>query len=467
MEAWQEACMAITISSMPNHDSLFHTAERQRFEQVLPLAVRMRPTSLNEFVGQEHIIGPGKLLTRMLQAGRMTSLLLCGPPGVGKTTLASLIAKTTDAAFKALSAPSASVADLRQILCQARDLLLAQGRRTILFIDEVHRFNRTQQDVLLDDTESGVIILIGATTENPYFAINSPLLSRSTVLRLQPLSAAQIMQILDRALADKQRGLGIYHVVTDRDALEYIANASDGDARAALTALEIAVLSQAGQGKAPVHLDLELARQSMQHKTVHYDRTGDTHYDLASALQKSIRGSDPDATVYWLACMVAGGEDLRFIARRIAICAAEDVGNADPMATVLASAAIQVCEFVGPPEAHLVLAQAAIYVACAPKSNASAVAIWQALEDVKKRPIRPVPPHLRDRHSTEAKTEGMGNGYKYPHDYPEGIAKQVYLPGPPTRYYRPTDRGHERIIAGYLQRFYALLEEGRDQKDNG
>lgn len=459
--------MDITISTMPDSDSLFYPAERQRLEQALPLAVRMRPASLDEFVGQEHIIGPGKLLTRMLQAGRITSLILCGPPGVGKTTLARLIAKAANAAFTALSAPSASVADLRQILCQARDLLATQGRRAVLFLDEVHRFNKAQQDVLLDDTESGLIILIGATTENPYFAINGPLLSRSTVLRLQPLSPAQIMQIMDRALADEQRGLGSYQVTADRDALDYIATAAEGDARAALTALEIAVLSQAGQGKGPVHLDLDVAKQSMQHKNIYYDATGDTHYDLASALQKSMRGSDPDATIYWLARMIAGGEDLRFIARRIAVCAAEDVGNADPMATVLASAAIQVCEFIGPPEAHLVLAQAAIYVACAPKSNACAAAIWQALEDVRKRPIRPVPAHLRDRHSTDARSEGTGNGYKYPHDYPEGMVKQVYLPGPPTRYYRPTDRGHEQVIAGYLQRFYTLLEEGQDQEDHG
>jgi putative ATPase len=397
----------------------------------------------------------------MLQAGRLTNLIFCGPPGSGKTTLATLIARSINAAFKAVSGPSTSVAELRQVLAEARQRLAMEAVRTILFMDEIHRFNKAQQDVLLEPTESGLLILIGATTENPYFALNSPLLSRSTVLRFEPLSADDLVKIMQRAIQDRTRGLGMYKVMADQEALEYIATAADGDARAALTALEIAVLSALGPNQdQPVHVDLDLARQCMQHKHVLYDPTGDSHYDLASALQKSMRGSDPDATVYWLARMIVGGEDLRFIARRIAVCAAEDVGNADPMATVLAAAAIQVTEFVGPPEAYLALAQAAIYVACASKSNACAVAIWQAMEDVKTRPLRPVPAHLLDRHSTAGRTGGHGEGYKYPHDYPGAAVRQEYLSGPPVSYYRPTDRGHERVMAEYLQRFRALLEEG-------
>jgi len=446
------------------HTDLFYRAHKDRFDAAMPLAVRMRPQSFEEFVGQEHFIGRGKLLTRMLEAGRLTNLILCGPPGVGKTTLAMLIARSINARFRTLSAPSASVSDLREVLSEAHDRLAMEGTRTILFMDEIHRFNKAQQDVLLDDTESGLIILIGATTENPFFALNSPLLSRSTVLRFEPLGQAHLIQILSRAIADKTRGLGMYKVTADQDALEYLAAASDGDARAALTALEIAVLSQAGPNRdRPVHLDVGLARQAIQQRHVHYDGTGDSHYDLASAFQKSMRGSDPDATVYWLARMIAGGEDLRFIARRIAVCAAEDVGNADPMATVLAAAAIQVTEFVGQPEAQLVLAQAAIYVACAPKSNASASALWQAMEEVKARPIRPVPAHLKDRHSTAVRAEGPGEGYKYPHDYPDAAVSQVYLPGPAVRFYKPTGRGYEKVIAEYLQRFRTLLEEGPDQ----
>jgi putative ATPase len=441
-------------------DNLFGSIEKANFGAAMPLAMRMRPRSLEEFVGQEHFLGPDKLLARMLTADRLASLIFYGPPGTGKTSLAKVIAHQTKAVFCGLSAPASTVADIRQVLAKARDRLAAGGVRTVLFLDEMHRFSRAQQDVLLDDTESGVIILIGATTENPYFAINSPLISRSTVFHFEPLTQGQVVDVLRRAIADPERGLGRLEVTADGQALEFLAVASDGDVRKALTALEVAVLSQQGvAGQAVIHLDLELARQSIQHKAIHYDSTGDSHYDLASALQKSMRGSDPDATAYWLARMIAGGEDPRFIARRIAVCAAEDVGNADPMATVLASAAVSVADFVGLPEAQLVLAQAAIYVACAPKSNASASAIWQAAADVQSKPLRPVPKHLRDSHYAGAKKEGLGAGYKYPHGFPGGIAVQVYLPGPPTHYYQPTDRGHEKAIADYLQKVRALLED--------
>lgn len=415
---------------------------------------------LEDFVGQEHFLGPDKLLHRMLRADRLTSLIFYGPPGTGKTSLGRVIANQSKAAFCAVSAPAASVADIRQILAQARDRLAVNGTRTVLFLDEIHRFSRSQQDVLLEDTESGVIILIGATTENPYFAINSPLVSRSTVFYFEPLKEHHVVEILKRALVDRGRGLGQYEATADPRALEFLAVACDGDARKALTALEVGVLSQVGSKKqAAVNFDLELAGQSIQNKVVHYDGTGDSHYDLASALQKSMRGSDPDATVYWLARMIAGGEDPRFIARRIAVCAAEDVGNADPMATVLAGAAVQVSDFVGFPEAQLVLAQAAIYVACAPKSNASASAIWEAMADVQSRPLKPVPKHLRDSHYAGAKKQGFGIDYKYPHRYPEGFVSQAYLPPPSPQYYRPTGRGHEKTIADYLQRLRALLED--------
>jgi putative ATPase len=447
--------------------TLFSGAERARLDTAAPLAVRMRPVSLDEFVGQGHFLGPGKLLRRMLEADRLSSLIFYGPPGSGKTSLAMVIANYTKATFQYMSAPAATVKDIREVISAARDRLASSGARTVLFIDEIHRFNRGQQDVLLDDVESGVVIMIGATTENPFFAVNSPLISRSTVFHFEPLSTDDIVKLLERALNDYERGLGRHKVRADEKALKYLAVMSDGDARRALTALETGVLSaaadksQARAGK-KIKFDLDVAKESIQQKSIEYDGTGDTHYDLASAFQKSMRGSDPDATVYWLARMIAGGEDPRFIARRIAVCAAEDVGNADPMATVLAAAAVQISEFVGLPEAQLPLAQAAIYTACAPKSNASAAAVRQAVSDVKDKKTSAVPIHLKDSHYAAAKKMGFGAEYKYPHDYQGGYVAQEYLPGEVRKnYYRPSDRGYEKNIGEYLQKLQRLVKENK------
>ncbi len=443
--------------------TLFSGSEKANLESAAPLAVRMRPRTVDEFIGQKHFLGPDKLLKRMLEADKLSSLIFYGPPGVGKTSLAMVIANYTKAKFHYLSAPAASVSDIRQIIAAARDRLAASGERTVLFIDEIHRFSRTQQDVLLDDVEEGVLILIGATTENPFFAVNSPLISRSTVFNFEPLSEEDILQLLRSAISDKERGLGKLDIQADEKALKFLAVMSDGDARRALTALEVGVLSQAAKQQKKIKFDVEVAKESIQQKTINYDGTGDTHYDLASAFQKSMRGSDPDATIYWLARMIAGGEDGRFIARRIAVCAAEDVGNADPMATVLAAAAVQISEFVGFPEAQLPLAQAALYVACAPKSNASSSAVWKAVSDVKNQPTIPVPKHLKDSHYQAAKKAGIGADYKYPHDFEGGFVPQEYLPGRVgKKYYNPKDSGYEKNIKQYLQKLERLIQNRKE-----
>ena len=461
--------------------TLFAKGEQAKLSAAAPLAVRMRPRTLDEFAGQQHFIGEGKLLRRILEADALSSLIFYGPPGVGKTSLAMVIANQTKAEFRYVSAPAASVKDIRDVIAEAKDRLTSSSKRTILFIDEIHRFNRAQQDVLLDDVESGVVIFIGATTENPFFAVNSPLISRSTVFYFESLSEDDVVGLLKRAIADKERGLGKYEIETEDKALKYIATVCDGDARKALTALEVGILSQRNTARMAVphkiKFDFQTAKDSIQGKTIDYDQTGDTHYDLASAFQKSMRGSDPDATVYWLARMIAGGEDVRFIARRIAVCAAEDVGNADPIATVLAASAFQISEFVGLPEAQLALAQAAIYVACAPKSNASSSAIGSAIGDVQNEKTVAVPKHLKDSHYAAAKKMGFGGEYKYPHSFEGGFVVQEYLPGgAKKKYYKPTERGYEKNIRGYLQKLEILIKDskakgiennGRAEQGNG
>ena len=442
------------IGLMSTDDTLFSASERQQVLDNAPLAVRMRPVDLEEFAGQKHFIGPGKLLRRMLDADRLTSVIFYGPPGVGKTSLARVIANVTKSKFHYLNAPSASVKDIRDIIETAMSRLMSKGPRTLLFIDEIHRFNRSQQDVLLDDVENGVVTMIGATTENPFFSVNSPLISRSTVFQFEPIEVDEIVTLLKRAISDEKRGFGKKDITYDMEALELLAERCDGDARKALTALEVAVLSQKSEN---IRIDTDVIKESIQQKTIHYD--SDTHYDLASALQKSMRGSDPDATVYWLARMLAGGEDLRFVARRIAVCAAEDVGNADPMATVLAAAAVQIAEFVGLPEAQLPIAQAAIYVACAPKSNACAKAIWDSMGDVKAGRTIPVPKHLKDAHYAGAKKLGAGQGYQYPHNFYKGWVQQDYLGKDlGKKYYEPKDIGREKIVKEYLQKLKNQLK---------
>ena len=427
---------------MANKSDLFGEVHRANAARAQPLAARMRPRSLDEFVGQEHFLGPDKMLRRMLSADRISSLIFYGPPGSGKTALAHVIAHHTRCVFRSLNAVAAGTKEVREILEEARSELETTGRRTILFVDELHRFNKAQQDVLLPDVEEGRVILLGATTQNPFFAVNSPLLSRSQIFSFQPLQRDQIKLLLVRALADKERGLGAIDVVAEPAALDFLAEICDGDARRALTALEIGVLSAATK---PVQFTLAVAQESIQRKVMDFDPSGDAHFDLASAFIKSMRGSDADAAVYWLARMLESGEDPRFIARRMVICASEDVGNADPQALILAAAALQACEFVGLPECQLALAQAVLYIAAAPKSNASTLAISKAREDVRSGRTLPVPEHLRDGHYKGAAKLGHGKGYEYSHNAPDGWVNQEYLPE--TRiYYEPTGRGYEAVI---------------------
>jgi len=424
----------------------------------------MRPRSLEEFVGQEHFLGEGKLLRRMLQADRINSLVFYGPPGTGKTALAHVIAQHTHCRFRQINAVAAGIKEVREILQEARAELEQVGMRTILFVDELHRFNRAQQDVLLPDVEEGIVILIGATTQNPFFAINSPLLSRSQIFTFEPLTRDQIKTIIRTALADKERGLGKLPLQMTDEALDFLAEMSDGDARRALAALEVGVLSAlpsepgAPASEAGIHFTLQLAQDSIQRKQLDYDATGDAHYDVTSAFIKSMRGSDPDAAIYWLARMLEAGEDPRFIARRVIICASEDVGNADPQALLVAAAALQAVEFVGLPECQLPLAQAVTYIASAPKSNASTIAIGKARQDVREGRTLPVPLHLRDAHYPGAKQLGHTE-YQYSHDFQGGWVEQEYLPEE-GRYYEPTDRGYEVIIRERLDK----LRDGEKPK---
>jgi putative ATPase len=402
----------------------------------------MRPRTLDDFVGQEHFLGPGKLLRRLLQADRLGSVIFYGPPGTGKTALAHVIANHTQCVFRQVNAVAIGVKEVRELLAEARRTLETAGQRTILFVDELHRFNRAQQDVLLPDVEEGRVILIGATTQNPFFAINSPLLSRSQIFTFQPLTPEQIKQLLRRALEDRERGLGHRQVHANEDALAFLATICDGDARRALAALEVAILSMEAE---PIEFTLEVAQDSIQRKAMDYDATGDAHYDVASAFIKSMRGSDPDAAIYWMARMLESGEDPRFIARRIVICASEDVGNADPQALLIATAAMQAVEFVGLPECQLNLAQAVTYIATAPKSNASTLAIGKASDDVRQGRTLAVPMHLRDTHYRGAAELGHGEDYKYAHHFEGGWVDQNYLPEE-RRYYEPVDRGYEAEI---------------------
>ena len=460
-------------ATYPDAMDLFADTRKKHFQQVAPLAVRMRPTSLDEFVGQEHFLGPGKLLRRMLEADRLTSVIFYGPPGTGKTTLASLIATYTKSHFESVNAAAVGVKEVRQILDDAKDRLANAGQRTVLFLDEIHRFNRAQQDILLPDVEAGLILLVGATTENPFFAVNSPLISRSQIFQFTPISEDDIKKLIRRAIEDKERGFGNLNIAIDGNAINLWATMSDGDARRALMALEVAVLSLQRSMGVPsmpskehgpeahateeVHITLDVAEQSIQRKAIVYDAIGDEHYDAASALIKSRRGSDPDAAVYWVARMLEAGEDPRFIARRIAILASEDIGNADPRAISVAAAAYDIVERIGMPEARITLSQAAIYMATAPKSNASYTAIEQALSDVRDGRTIPVPRHLKDTHYQGSKRLGHGKDYKYAHDYEGGFVEQDYL-GVDKTYYEPVDRGYEAEIAQRLRQLRAAAK---------
>ncbi len=433
---------------------LFEYSISQRGNQDAPLAARMRPKTLEEFVGQEHIVGKDKLLYRAIKGDRISSVIFYGPPGTGKTTLAKIIANTTKSEFRQLNATTAGIKDIKETVADAKDRLGMFGKKTILFIDEIHRFNKTQQDALLPHVEDGTVVLIGATTENPYFEVNKALVSRSIVFELKPLGKGDIEKLLRWALTDMERGMGAYQGVCDDDAISFLADTANGDARTALNALELAVLTTEKSKDGKIYITLAVAEECIQKRALNYDKDGDNHYDTISAFIKSMRGSDPDAALYYLAKMIYAGEDVKFIARRVVICASEDVGNADPHALQVAVAAMQAVDFVGLPEGRIPLAQAVSYVACAPKSNAAYLGINMALADVQHEHVSGVPAHLRDGHYSGAKELGHSVGYKYAHDYPNHYVEQQYLPDELVGrvYYAPTDNGVERRIKEHMKR---------------
>ena len=433
---------------------LFDYMGEMEKEKESPLASRLRPRTLDEIVGQQHILGKDKLLYRAISADKLSSVIFYGPPGTGKTTLAKVIANTTKAEFRQINATSAGKKDMETVVEEAKQTLAMYGRRTILFIDEIHRFNKGQQDYLLPFVEDGTVILIGATTENPYFEVNQALISRSHIFELKPLTIDDIRTILDRAVNDVERGMGIYRAILEPEARDFLADICGGDARNALNAVELAVLTTPPGPDGRIRITVEVAEECIQRRNVRYDKTGDNHYDTISAFIKSMRGSDPDAAVYYLARMIYAGEDPKFIARRIMICAAEDVGMADPNALTVAVSASQAVERVGMPEGQIPLAEAAVYVATAPKSNASCMALFAAMDAVKKIPVKTVPPHLQDAHYQGAGQLGRGTGYKYAHDYPGHYVEQQYLPDElvGTRFFEPGENGYEQEIRAYLRR---------------
>lgn len=444
---------------------LFEYMRSANMEKESPLAARLRPTTLDEVVGQQHIIGKDKLLYRAIQADKLSSIIFYGPPGTGKTTLAKVIANTTSAEFTQINATVAGKKDMEEVVNAAKDTQGMYGKKTILFIDEIHRFNKGQQDYLLPFVEDGTIILIGATTENPYFEVNSALISRSIIFELKPLSREDIKELLKRAVYDKEKGMGSYDAVLEEDAMEFLADLAGGDARHALNAIELGIMTTQRSGDGKIHITLDVAQECIQKRAVRYDKTGDNHYDTVSAFIKSMRGSDPDAAVYYLARMLYAGESVTFIARRIMICAAEDVGIADPQALVVATNASLAVERIGMPEAQIILAQAAMYVASAPKSNACVCAIGEAMQTVEETGNLPIPTHLQDAHYKGAAKLGHGTGYLYAHDYPNNYVRQQYLPYELTgkEFYHPSGNGYEIRIKEHMKRIKKEAE-GSDRR---
>ena len=439
---------------------LFDYMREQNMESEAPLASRLRPTRLDEVVGQQHIIGKDKLLYRAIKADKLSSIIFYGPPGTGKTTLAKVIAHTTSAEFMQINATSSGKKDMEDVVAKAKDNQGMFGRKTILFVDEIHRFNKGQQDYLLPFVEDGTIILIGATTENPYFEVNGALLSRSVIFELKKLSKDDIKTLIMRAVTDVKKGMGSYKAEIDDDALEFLADVSNGDARAALTAVELGVLTTERSEDGIIHITIDVASECIQKRVISYDKKGDNHYDTISAFIKSMRGSDPDAAVYYLARMLYAGEDVKFIARRIMILASEDIGNADPNALVVATAAAQAVERIGMPESQIILSQAVTYMACAPKSNAAYGAIGKAMGVVQSTKTPPVPTHLQDAHYGSAQKLGHGVGYRYAHDYPNHYVKQQYLPDGLTDqvFYEPGDLGYEAQMKAHMRKLHDEAE---------